>query len=184
MKRIHPQNRKASKAFFIFLLSPPPLLEKWEVKAKGELSSPKATQRVSLSSPFFLKERFTLDTQIDIFKCCSILKPQPLVPMFTVEDYTNLPCSSEASSKRLIDALLQPPGQGAEVSLSIQSLANGHFFHFVEGQMAAASYKASQKWHLPAMKDTSTQCPEGEEKNTGSGAQMLWDASDAFRSHD
>lgn len=32
--------------------------------------------------------------------------------MFTVQDYTNFPCSSEASSKRLIDIHLQPQAKG------------------------------------------------------------------------
>lgn len=40
--------------------------------------------------------------------------------------------------------LLQPPGQGADVSLSVQSLASGHIFHAMEGQTDGCSQLRGQ----------------------------------------
>lgn len=92
---------------------------------QGELTSHRPPRQALGPLPSF--SRFVLDTQTDSSYCCSNPKPQPLVAMFTVRNYS-FPGSSKASSERFDGCTAPSPGQEAVRCASVQQLANGRQF--------------------------------------------------------
>lgn len=82
------------------------------------------------------------------------------------------PWSTRLHLRDLIDDLLQPQARGQNASWSTQPLANGRHSSPEEGQATAGSHRTSQKWHLPATKDSECPVPTWWRKATLNKAQI------------